>query len=211
MTGRLLAAGCPRLDPLGNLPPGVTDRKPRAGDEAFQHVTGRRPVVEHAIAMAAREEPGLVIRRGVQVTALTGIPHVTGVRTSGGEELRADLAVDAMGRSSRSTELLRDVECFTRGGAGLPVRAHWLDGEPITDVRPHAGIMDRYLRFVVDGDPVVREHLGDLAGFAQAWDEGTERLAPFYWNQIDTDRARVAEMTALRSTHRVLGVVSAAA
>ena len=46
---------------------------------------------------------------------------------------------------------------------------------------------------------MVREHLGDPAGFAQVWDEGTERLvAPYYWNQIAADRTRLAEMTALR-------------
>ena len=45
----------------------------------------------------------------------------------------------------------------------------------------------------------VRGYLGDPAGFARAWDEGTERtVAPFYRNQIRADRARLAEMTALR-------------
>ena len=46
---------------------------------------------------------------------------------------------------------------------------------------------------------VVRGYLGDPAGFARAWDEGTERtVAPFYRNQLRADRARLAEMTALR-------------
>jgi len=46
---------------------------------------------------------------------------------------------------------------------------------------------------------VVRDHLGDPAGFARAWDEGTEQqMASFYWNQIRADRTRLAEMTALR-------------
>jgi 2-polyprenyl-6-methoxyphenol hydroxylase-like FAD-dependent oxidoreductase len=113
MTDRLLAAGCVWREPLANLPPGIADREPRPGDEAFRFVTGRRPAVEYAIAVAAREQPGLVIRRGVQVTGLTGgpssipgVPHVTGVRISGGEELHADLVIDAMGRRSRSAELL---------------------------------------------------------------------------------------------------------
>jgi 2-polyprenyl-6-methoxyphenol hydroxylase-like FAD-dependent oxidoreductase len=312
MTDRLLAAGCPWRDPLANLPPGISDREPRPGDEAFQFVTGRRPAVEYAIAVAALEESDLVVRRGVQVTGLIrgpsripGIPHVAGVRTSGGEELRADLVVDAMGRRSRSAELLtalgarephveaedsgfvyytryftgpslparlgppliplgtislltldgdndtwsvtvfsasgdaplkalRDVEPFTRVVRACPLHAHWLDGEPITGVLAMAGILDRYRRFVIKGNPVVtgyaavgdawactnpsagrgisvgivhaqllrrivRDHLEDPAGFAQAWDEGTERLvAPFYWNQIAADRTRLAEMTALR-------------
>jgi 2-polyprenyl-6-methoxyphenol hydroxylase-like FAD-dependent oxidoreductase len=129
---------------------------------------------------------------------------------------------------------LRDEECFTRVVRACPLQAHWLDGEPITGVLAMAGILDRYHRFVVDGDAVVtgyaalgdawactnpsagrgvsvgivhaqllrrtvQEHLGDPAAFARAWDERTEELvAPFYWNQIRADQARLAEMTALR-------------
>ena len=129
---------------------------------------------------------------------------------------------------------LRGVECFTRVVRACPLQAHWLDGKPITGVLAMGGILDRYRRFVVEGNPVVtgyaavgdawactnpsagrgisvgivhaqllrrmvREHLGDPAGFAQAWDEDTERLvAPYYWGQIAADRTRLAEMTALR-------------
>ena len=318
ITGRLLGAGCVRVDLLRAsalhwpLPPGISDRGPRPGDEAFQTVTGRRPVIESVFAAAAAEQPGVVIRRGVRATGLTGgsaavpgVPHVTGVRTSAGEELGADLVVDATGRRSRSDELLaalgarpprteaedsgfvyytryftgasgppwvgpplmplgpisvltlpgdndtwsvtvcsasgdaplkalRDADCFTRVVGACPLQAHWLDGQPITDVLPMAGITDRYRRFVVDGSPVVtgfaavgdawactnpsggrglsvgiihaqllrrtvRRHLGDPAGFAWAWDNGTEQhVAPFYRNQIGADRVRLAEMTALR-------------
>jgi 2-polyprenyl-6-methoxyphenol hydroxylase-like FAD-dependent oxidoreductase len=46
---------------------------------------------------------------------------------------------------------------------------------------------------------VVRDHLGDPAGFAHAFDDGTQRaVAPFYWGQVASDRARIAEMAALR-------------
>ncbi|MGO8960605.1 MAG: FAD-dependent oxidoreductase [Streptosporangiaceae bacterium] len=113
LTERLLAAGCVWVDPLESLPPGISDLAPRPGDEALRFVTGRRPVVESVIAAAAQEQPGVVIRRGVRVTELTGgptampgIPHVTGVRTSTGEELSADLVVDAMGRRSPSPKML---------------------------------------------------------------------------------------------------------
>ena len=45
----------------------------------------------------------------------------------------------------------------------------------------------------------VRDHLGDPAAFARAFDEGTQReVAPFYWSQLAADRARKAEMNALR-------------
>ena len=35
-----------------------------------------------------------------------------------------------------------------------PFHAHWLAGEPITDVLTMAGVLDRYRRFVVDDVPV---------------------------------------------------------
>jgi 2-polyprenyl-6-methoxyphenol hydroxylase-like FAD-dependent oxidoreductase len=113
MTERLLAAGCVPVDPLESLPLGVSDRTPRPGDEAFRYVTGRRPVTESVIAAAAREQPGVTVRRGARVTglicgpsAIPGVPHAAGVRASTGEELRADLIVDAMGRRSCAADLL---------------------------------------------------------------------------------------------------------
>jgi 2-polyprenyl-6-methoxyphenol hydroxylase-like FAD-dependent oxidoreductase len=318
LPGRLAAAGCRWRDPVGSpvhgglLPPSLSDHEPRDGDEEFLMVTGRRPVVESVIAAVAAEQPGVVIRRGVRTTeliggpsAIPGVPHVAGVRTSAGEELRGDLVVDAMGRRSRGVGLLtalgarpphtesetsgfayytryftgpsqpftrgpvlmplgtislltlygdngtwsvtvytssqdaaakalRDSDCFARVVAACPWQAHWLDGQPITAVLPMAGITDRYHRFMVDGAPVatgfaavgdawactnpsggrgvsigiihaqllrrtVRSHLGDPAGFARAWDEGTERqVAPFYRDQVSADRLRLAEMDALR-------------
>jgi hypothetical protein len=82
----------------GLLPPSLSDHEPRDGDEEFRMVTGRRPVVESVIAAVAAEQPGVAIRRGVRATeliggpsAIPGVPHVAGVRTSAGEELRGDL------------------------------------------------------------------------------------------------------------------------
>jgi 2-polyprenyl-6-methoxyphenol hydroxylase-like FAD-dependent oxidoreductase len=97
----LLAAGAARLDPLRLMPPWIVDRARQPGDERFETITARRPVIEHALARAAQEE--LDVRRGVEVARLvsTREPRVAGVRTAAGEELRADLVVDAMGRGSR--------------------------------------------------------------------------------------------------------------
>jgi 2-polyprenyl-6-methoxyphenol hydroxylase-like FAD-dependent oxidoreductase len=317
-TARLLAAGCRTVDPLGSpelggsMPPSLSDHEPRDGDEEFRLVTGRRAAVESIIAAMAAEQNGVTIRRGVRVTELTGgprsvpgVPHIAGVRTSAGQELRADLVVDAMGRRSPGVELLtalgarpphtelghsgfayysryftgpsqpvmrcppltpmgtfsiltlygdngtwsvtvytstgdapmkalRDAGCFARVLAACPLHAHWLDGRPVSEIMPMAGIADRYHRFVIDGTPVatgfaavgdawacsdpsgargasialmhaqllrrtIRDHLGDPAGFARAWDENTEQqVAPYYRNQVRTDRARHTEMTALR-------------
>ena len=109
LTDALLRAGCVWINYLDeySLPPTIDDRSPRAGDEVLKFVTGRRPVVEWAVAAMAAAEPNLTIRRGVRAQALitgasamAGVPHVVGVRTMSGEEIRGDLVVDAMGRRS---------------------------------------------------------------------------------------------------------------
>jgi 2-polyprenyl-6-methoxyphenol hydroxylase-like FAD-dependent oxidoreductase len=243
VTSRLLTAGCAWVDPLAAMPPSISDTAPRPGDERFRYVTGRRPVIESAFASAAAAEPTVTVRRGVRVggllagqPVLPGVPHVTGVRTEAGEELHADLVVDAMGRRTPTTrwltqlgataprveseecgfvyytryfagpqlpparsapltpmgtfslltlpgdngtwsvtvfastgdaplKALRDVDCFTRVIQACPRHAHWLHGQPITEVLPMAGILDRYRRFVVGGSPVVT----GLAAVGDAW------------------------------------------
>lgn len=103
VTEALLNAGAATFDLLTLMPPFIEDRARQEGDERFVTVTGRRPVIEYAVASAARD---LDVRRGVAVTelvtgpaAVKGVPNVTGVRTSAGE-FSADLVVDAMGRRS---------------------------------------------------------------------------------------------------------------
>jgi 2-polyprenyl-6-methoxyphenol hydroxylase-like FAD-dependent oxidoreductase len=66
-------------------------------------------VLEQVVARAADVQPRLTVRRGAGVAALlTTAGRVTGVRTEDGEELTADLVVDAMGRGSRVAQLLAD-------------------------------------------------------------------------------------------------------
>ena len=102
----LEAAGGLRFDPLRVLLGLSNGGTPREGDERFLTITARRPVLEQVIGHAAEAEPGLEVRRGVAVSELVvhtydGVPHVSGVRTDSGQELRADLVVDAMGRRSQ--------------------------------------------------------------------------------------------------------------
>jgi 2-polyprenyl-6-methoxyphenol hydroxylase-like FAD-dependent oxidoreductase len=110
LTDRLVAAGCTWVDYLDPLPPSIEDRAPREDDDRIRFVTGRRPVTEAVVAAAAEEHPRLDLRRGVQVTGLVagpsvldGVPHVAGVRIATGEEIAADLVVDATagGRGDR--------------------------------------------------------------------------------------------------------------
>ena len=313
MTDRLRAAGCIWVDPLSALPPQLTDTSPRPGDDRFRFITGRRPLLEAVFAQAADRHPGVTVRRGARVRGLLAepataqrAPHVSGVTLDGGEQLWANLVIDAMGRRTKlgtwlgvlggpapylesedsgfvyysryftgpdlpgvngppvaalgtisvltipgdngtwsvtlwapsaDTALrgLRDAERFTNVLRACPLYAHWLVGEPITDVVVMAGVLDRYRRFVVDdrlvatgivtvGDSwactnpsagrglsvgllhaqrlrdVVREGLDDPEALVRRFDAVIERdIAPFYRNQIAADRARLAEMDALRA------------
>ena len=110
----LLRAGCIKFDRLATMPPSITDRTPREGDERFLTITGRRPTIEYAMASVAKEL--IPIRRGASVARLltgkstaNGVPHVTGVRTTDGEEVFADLIIDAMGRRSNLPNWLEAV------------------------------------------------------------------------------------------------------
>jgi len=109
----LVAAGALRFDTLSTGPPSVPDFERRADDERFVTLTARRATIEHVIARAAAAEPRMDVRRGVAVSALAtrggpGVPHVVGVRTEAGEEVRADLVVDATGRRSPLPEWLEE-------------------------------------------------------------------------------------------------------
>jgi 2-polyprenyl-6-methoxyphenol hydroxylase-like FAD-dependent oxidoreductase len=135
----LRAAGCVEVDPLASLPPTLPDRAPRPGDDRLRILGGRRPVVEVVLAAAAEREPGVVVRRGVRVAGLTtgaealpGSPHVTGVTTRDGEELAADLVVDATGRRTRSAGWLAAigarVPAPSSSGRGFVYYTRWFTG-----------------------------------------------------------------------------------
>ena len=103
-------------------------------------VAGRRPIVEWAVAAMAQVAPNVTIRRGTKVrelitgaSAVPGVPHVAGVRTTSGEEIRADLVDEARpvnGSSARvaaarsrkpktaTLSILRDISRDISGLAG---------------------------------------------------------------------------------------------
>jgi 2-polyprenyl-6-methoxyphenol hydroxylase-like FAD-dependent oxidoreductase len=98
--------GAVRVDPVHEAPESITGGA-RPGDGRYEILCGRRAVVERAVAEVAEGTPGLELRRGVAVAGLIGgpevigrTPHVTGVRTTDGEEIRADLVIDCGGRRS---------------------------------------------------------------------------------------------------------------
>ena len=106
VSGALRAAGALRLNVIGDAPREMTGGW-RDGDDCYELLTGRRPVVEAVIATQAAATRGVEVRRGTAVTgmvsgasALPGVLHVTGVRTKDGESIPADLVVDMSGRRS---------------------------------------------------------------------------------------------------------------
>lgn len=83
----------------------------RPGDDRFTLLTGRRPMMEAALARVAERTTGLSVRRGVAVTALMtdgdrAVPDVVGVRLDDATDVSADVVVDASGRRSALPSLL---------------------------------------------------------------------------------------------------------
>ncbi len=105
--GGLVAAGAHSFNLLGPMA-GALDP-----DGRHHVVTARRPMVEAVVAEAADRTAGVNVRRGVAVREVVtkgngGIPRVVGVRTDEGEEVPADLVIDAGGRRSPMARWLSD-------------------------------------------------------------------------------------------------------
>lgn len=98
-------------------PPTLPTWTPRDGDDEHAMVGIRRPVIDTAMADVADSTAGLTVHRGVAVGGLlvaddqpNGVPHVIGVVTESGEEVPADLVIDAMGRRSPMLRWLEAIE-----------------------------------------------------------------------------------------------------
>src|SRR4051794_7957426 len=106
------ALGAIRFNPM-LLVPEETSGGYRESDAEFTMVSARRPVMETALARAGARTDRLEVRRGAAGAGLltdgeapNGVPNVVGVRLDTGEELRADLVVDAAGRRSALPAML---------------------------------------------------------------------------------------------------------
>jgi len=60
---------------------------------------------------------------------------------------------------------LTDIDNWTKVVQSYPLVAHWLDGEPITDVKVMAKIEDRQRTYVIEGEPVAT----GIVPLADAW------------------------------------------
>lgn len=105
----LLRVGAVESPLTDRLPPTMTDRSPRPGDEELTALQARRSTLDWVLRRAAVDQPrvrlsgrasatGLVLRRGDP-------PRVVGVRTESGERA-ADVVVDASGRRSKVDDWL---------------------------------------------------------------------------------------------------------
>ncbi|MEU4562765.1 FAD-dependent oxidoreductase [Actinoplanes sp. NPDC023936] len=188
----LRAAGARQVNLIGMLP--VERRGPiRPGDERFDTVTARRPVLE-AVLSAAAETAGVTIRRGVTVTGLTTggrtrVPRVTGVLTVTGTAIAADLVVDCGGRRSASSAWLR------AAGARAPV-----------EERSESGFVYHCRHFrSVSGDSGTAEeppaltnllhHYDSLSAITLPGDNGT-------WSVVLATASRDKELRGLREPSR---------
>lgn len=91
----LRAAGAEEQDVAAKL------RGPREpGDEELVYLWVRRPLIEWALRRAAAAEPGVQLRPGSLVTGvlLDDDGRAAGVAIEGGEDVPADVVVDALGR-----------------------------------------------------------------------------------------------------------------
>lgn len=112
----IIAAGAARFDLLHPFPRWISDTADHPVDDKLWTYAIRRPAGEWVFLDSARNDPRIRLRQGATVSGLKtgassakGVPHVTGVRLSNGEELAADLVVDCSGRGSRGTAWLRDI------------------------------------------------------------------------------------------------------
>ncbi|MFD1933415.1 MULTISPECIES: FAD-dependent oxidoreductase [Nonomuraea] len=97
----------------------------REGDERFETIAARRPVLEAALALVAARAPGVTVRRGVTVAGLLidapmkgGRPRVRGVRTGEGEAIRADLVLDATGQRRELAGMLGEPDATEPDATG---------------------------------------------------------------------------------------------
>jgi 2-polyprenyl-6-methoxyphenol hydroxylase-like FAD-dependent oxidoreductase len=182
----LEAMGALRMNSVGLVPDEMKGGA-RDSDEQFENITARRPVAEAAVARVAASTPNVEIRRGVAAeTLLQGtsahpdVPHVVGVRTESGEELHADLVIDAGGRRSP-----------------LPAYLESLHARPIVEERDDCGFVyyGRHFRSSDGSVPVAMtallSHYGTVSVLTLPGDNGT-------WGVGIVTSARDTAMRALK-------------
>jgi 2-polyprenyl-6-methoxyphenol hydroxylase-like FAD-dependent oxidoreductase len=182
----LAGAGALSYNALTNIPDEMKDGI-RPGDDRYDTITGRRPIVEAVTARLCEETKGVTIRRGTAVRSLLagtsdheGVPHVGGVLLESGEELHSDLVVDASGRRS-----------------GLPRWLTDIGAAPIVEEQDDSGFVyyGRHFRSADGEMPVMlsplKQDLGTIGILTLPADSGT-------WSVTLTASSKDAALRALR-------------
>lgn len=112
----LLEAGCRELTFADTVPPALRDDyAPQPGDERLTILTSRRTTLELIMRRYAARRPDVTFRTDCRVEGLIaqrtdgGQIDVSGVKLNDGEEIKADLVVDAMGRASECPAWLKEM------------------------------------------------------------------------------------------------------
>jgi 2-polyprenyl-6-methoxyphenol hydroxylase-like FAD-dependent oxidoreductase len=108
----LLAAGAGEATLASAMPPTLSDRAGRLGDDEYTSVATRRSTFDWVLRRAVVNQSGIQARGGVRATGLLtrpgSPPRVVGCTTTAGD-LAADLVVDATCRRSRIGSWLQTV------------------------------------------------------------------------------------------------------
>lgn len=113
----LLEQGATELSIERILPPDITDREPRPGDDELVILCCRRLTIEWVLRRAVTAEPSVTWCGGVGVTGLTADgTDVRGVRLDDGSTFEADLVVVAGGRNATVLDWIAEL-----GGAVQPI------------------------------------------------------------------------------------------
>jgi 2-polyprenyl-6-methoxyphenol hydroxylase-like FAD-dependent oxidoreductase len=191
----LVDAGAYVYNIVDALPQEATGGR-RGEDDRFTIVTGRRPLVEAAVARTATAA-GLDVRRGLTVRGLLadrrhdGRADVRGIVTDTGDTLTADLVIDAGGRRSALPAWLRD--------AGAPGPVEEIDDCGFVYYARHFRSADGSIPPL--RGPVLQAH-GSISTATLAADHGT-------WSVLVFTSSRDESLRGLRHESRWTAVVRA--
>ncbi len=116
----LLAEGATELTLERILPPDITDREPRPGDDDLALLCCRRLTIEWVLRRAVTAEAGVTWRGGVAVAGvLADGTEVRGLRFDDGTTIEADLTVVAGGRNSPVLDWIAEL-----GGERQPIEEY---------------------------------------------------------------------------------------
>ena len=109
----LLAVGVAVAPLWTQMAPTLADQAPREGDDRLAMLMTRRSTIDWVLRKMVAAEPGVKVQSGARVTGLlarpANPPHITGVRTSDGTTIAADLVLDASGYRSAIDHWLKEI------------------------------------------------------------------------------------------------------